>query len=128
MKSGGKVEVQWFSGSGKGGQHRNKHQNRREPMKLICGPRGCGWRGTEDKLLRAPNPFIDGEEMVACPNCRDHEALEEACDQPDCWVHTCCGVPTPAGYRRVCSKHYREISDKLAAAEPRNTGPDHDDE
>ena len=43
--------------------------------KSLCANRRCNWRGTDKEVLRAPNPFEPGEEMFACPDCRDCESL-----------------------------------------------------
>lgn len=93
-------------------------------MKLICR---CGWRGDDGGLLREANPFHPAHEIVACPECKEICDLDEACDDPECWQRATCGIPTPVGYKRLCGKHYRDTSDKLDAAEPRNNGPDREE-
>lgn len=40
-------EVQWFSGTGKGGQHRNKHQNCCRVIHIESGLRAVGQRSRE---------------------------------------------------------------------------------
>jgi protein subunit release factor A len=49
MKSYSKkdFEVQWFSGTGKGGQHRNKHQNCCRIIHLETGLKATGQRSRE---------------------------------------------------------------------------------
>ena len=75
--------------------------------KILCEAHPCGWHGLRGELLRAPNPFAfeEGEELVACPRCRDTEALRVACDETDCWTAASCGTPTPSGYRVTCGEH-----------------------
>ena len=73
--------------------------------KLICRNRHCGWTGTDDDALTAPNPFKPDETMIGCPNCSDIGSLEVACDEPNCWAVASCGTPTPAGYRHTCFNH-----------------------
>ena len=72
--------------------------------KYICINRHCGWHGMDNEILRSPNPFIDGDELIACPGCREME-LELACDEPDCWDIASCGTPIVQGYRRTCLQH-----------------------
>lgn len=45
--SKGDIEIQWFSGTGKGGQHRNKHQNCCRVIHLETGLRANGTRSRE---------------------------------------------------------------------------------
>jgi len=65
----------------------------------------CGWKGEDDELLRARDPFIKGETLVACPKCRDAFELIYVCDEPGCWETRTCGMPTDKGYRETCGKH-----------------------
>ncbi len=64
----------------------------------------CGWHGYYDDVLRAPDPFNLGSELIACPKCRD-QSLHSCCDEPECWEQDTCGTPAPNGYRRTCGKH-----------------------
>jgi len=74
-------------------------------MKLGCQERRCGWRGTQDQMLTAPNPFDPGDSIVGCPGCKSVDTLVEVCDEPGCAEFSSCGTPTPTGYRRTCGKH-----------------------
>ena len=76
-----------------------------EKAKIKCGERRCGWRGTEDKVLVAKNPFYPGEEIWGCPDCGAINTMLGVCDEPGCWEETSCGTKTPEGYRRTCGKH-----------------------
>lgn len=78
-----------------------------EPGKVACTNRNCGWRGTTDQLLRAPNPFDPDDEMTACPSCRDVGSTEALCDEPGCREHATCGWQSPTGYRWTCGNHMR---------------------
>lgn len=73
--------------------------------KVLCENRRCGWRGLDSALLRAPHPFAEGVEMVACPSCKDTESLRSVCDEPWCCKEAVCGTPTPNGYRVTCGEH-----------------------
>jgi len=72
--------------------------------KLICRNRHCGWCGTTDDALKAPNPFIRNETLLGCPGCLEM-SLDVACDEPNCWAVAGCGTPTPTGYRHTCINH-----------------------
>ena len=72
--------------------------------KLICRNRHCGWCGTEDDALQAPDPFKPDETLIGCPECLDMN-LEVVCDEPNCWAVASCGAPTPTGYRHTCFNH-----------------------
>jgi len=76
-----------------------------KPEKLVCHELRCMWHGLDTEVLRAPNPFQQGDELWGCPVCRDVGTLMQACDEPDCWELTTCGTNTPFGYRRTCGKH-----------------------
>jgi hypothetical protein len=77
-------------------------------MKWRCGDLRCGWHGREDKVLKAPDPFTEGEELWACPDCKEVNGIIMACDEPRCWKEATCGTPTPAGYRHTCGQHRPE--------------------
>ena len=68
----------------------------------------CGWRGTFDQLLRAPNPFEIEESLSACPACKTIDQIEGVCDEPGCESGNSCGWPSPDGYRRTCFEHYKK--------------------
>jgi hypothetical protein len=72
-------------------------------QKWVC--QECGWNGAGDKLLQAPNPFASDEKMIGCPDCREPNSMNMACDEPECWKLASCGTPTPGGYRHTCYKH-----------------------
>ena len=72
-----------------------------------CGDLRCGWIGSPGEMLRAPNPFEDGE-LQACPKCHGIDNLLACCDEPECFEIAICGIPTHNGYRRTCSKHMPE--------------------
>jgi hypothetical protein len=81
--------------------------------KLMCSNWRCNWTGTSDTVLRATNPFIEGDEILACPKCKDHETVRVCCDEPNCKKEATCGTPSATGYRNVCGLHYRAIKDEL---------------
>jgi hypothetical protein len=66
----------------------------------------CNWRGTEAKLLTAPNPFDPRDTISGCPECKSANELVNACDEPGCKQDASCGWPSPKGYRRTCNTHY----------------------
>lgn len=74
-----------------------------EHNKRIC--RECGWRGLRGEVLEAPNPFDREYLIYGCPKCREVQTTATVCDEPGCWNEDDAGFPTPAGYRRTCSKH-----------------------
>jgi hypothetical protein len=74
-----------------------------EKEKVFCEE--CGWRGREFEMLSAPNAFDPIETIYGCPECKSVGSLIVACDEPECWRETSCGVQTDAGYRRTCLEH-----------------------
>lgn len=77
----------------------------------------CGWQGEDSELLRAPNPFIEGDTMTACPGCRDTGTLNVCCDEPGCWRGAGCGWPTPSGgYRHTCFPHSHNMGTTMPEA------------
>lgn len=68
----------------------------------------CGWRGTDDQVLRAPNPFDPEDTLYGCPDCKQVECLRRACDDPECWEFASCGWPDGDRYRTTCGPHYLE--------------------
>lgn len=73
--------------------------------KVRCAEHRCTWRGAEDQVLRAPNPFDKDAECWGCPECKSLDSMVRVCDEPDCWAIVTCGTPTPTGYRSTCGKH-----------------------
>lgn len=71
--------------------------------KLVCDDWRCGWYGY--KPLKAENPFIAGEPIYGCPDCKDIGTLVRACDEEGCKNFVTCGTPTDKGYRSTCGKH-----------------------
>lgn len=78
--------------------------------KQFCDNRRCGWRGTSDEVLKAPNPFDPDSTIWGCPRCKDVNVLWLACDEPDCWEMADCGTPTTSLYRNTCGKHVPKIN------------------
>lgn len=76
--------------------------------KVVCEDYKCGWHGLLKDVLEADNPFVLGDKIYACPECREVGTIREACDEPDCWQPSTCGFPTENGYRRTCGKHYKK--------------------
>ena len=69
----------------------------------------CDWRGADDQLLRAPNPFEPRETICACPECRQVNDFTNMCDEPGCKLEAGCGwKPKDEEYRRTCGKHMGE--------------------
>ena len=71
--------------------------------KCIC--KECDWKGHDNELLMAPNPFGADYEITGCPKCKSVDSVNVACDEPGCWREVTCGTPTPTGYRSTCGKH-----------------------
>lgn len=63
------------------------------------------WSGMGSELLSAPNPFVEGDTLYACPECFTMDRIFQACDEPGCWNARSCGTPTPDGYRQTCDDH-----------------------
>ena len=76
-----------------------------ENEKGVCSGYYCNWYGLADKILKAPNPFEEGETLYACPMCKEVGSVVTACDEPECWERATCGTPTEKGYRWTCGKH-----------------------
>ena len=74
--------------------------------KCRCSNLNCDWRGPEQEILRAPNPFDEDDTLVGCPRCLDINTLIDVCDEPGCWEFSSCGHPVPGGYQRTCGKHH----------------------
>jgi len=71
--------------------------------KVICTE--CGWFGHYTDVLHASNKFDTDIEISVCPKCKAIDHLIVACDEPGCWKHVACGMPTAAGYRSTCCDH-----------------------
>jgi hypothetical protein len=83
-------------------------------VQLVCEEWRCRWCGPESEALRAPDPFNEGDTLIACPKCRE-QTLHTCCDEPTCTMEATCGTPTPEGYRWTCGKHQPNAS-SLATA------------
>jgi hypothetical protein len=71
--------------------------------KMTCR---CGWRGIFTALLRAPDPFNPGDELTACPECRQQDDMSTACETDGCWKDATCGGTFADGvYRWTCGPH-----------------------
>lgn len=84
--------------------HIMSEENKREIQKLICAEYRCRWVGLETEALRAPDPFNEGDYLIACPKCRE-QTLNTCCDEPGCNMESSCGTPTPEKYRWTCYAH-----------------------
>jgi hypothetical protein len=80
-------------------------------MKLACDYWRCGWKGDSSEVLSAPDPFKEGETLLACPSCKD-QTLRTCCDEPGCYEQDTIGFPTDKGYRRTCHKHSKGAAQK----------------
>ena len=85
-------------------------------VRLVCSEWRCRWCGPESDALRAPDPFNEGDTLIACPKCRE-QTLHTCCDEPGCTMEASCGTPTTDGYRWTCGKHQPNT-------ERTNEGPD----
>jgi hypothetical protein len=66
----------------------------------------CDWRGNDDEMLRAPNPFDPEWSLTGCPECKQVNAFTNVCDEPGCRLDAGCGwKPRGAAYRRTCGAH-----------------------
>jgi len=65
----------------------------------------CNWYGTIGEFLSAPNPFDENDSIIGCPNCKQVECIEAACDEPGCKKSASCGTPSGDGYRVTCGNH-----------------------
>lgn len=75
--------------------------------KLKCDNHRCGWVGTEP--LTAEDPFNPGEELQACPKCKDQN-LVAACFATGCHNEATSGNKWPDGvYRWSCHDHNPKI-------------------
>lgn len=57
--------------------------------KISC--KECGWKGDEQSLLTANNPFHLSEQITGCPQCDSINSTIQVCDVPDCWddINSC---------------------------------------
>jgi hypothetical protein len=76
-----------------------------EKNKVRCNVRRCDWRGLQEDVLTAPNPFDNEDTIIGCPNCKSIDTIETVCDEDGCWELVTCGTPTENGYRTTCYKH-----------------------
>ena len=65
----------------------------------------CDWKGTDDELKRASNPWDINDFITGCPECNSVNSTHYVCDEPSCWRIVSCGTPTPNGYRSTCGEH-----------------------
>lgn len=65
----------------------------------------CYWKGKNQGILKAKNPFNPSELIQGCPQCRSVDTIIDVCDEPNCWLNISCGTPTKEGYRSTCGKH-----------------------
>lgn len=86
-----------------------------DPTKRQCSE--CEWRGPANDLLRAPSPFLDGEELVACPSCGrvDGTMIFSLCEIQGCNKVATCGTPLAGTYGRLCSAHFAHLSEQTEA-------------
>jgi hypothetical protein len=73
--------------------------------KVKCSAHRCDWRGQDDELLKAQNPFDADDIVIGCPKCKSIDSIVCVCDEDGCWDPGTCGTPTPDGYRNTCWKH-----------------------
>lgn len=71
--------------------------------KWLCSE--CSEVGTDESVLKAPNPFDPDDEICGCPSCKAVNSLTRACDEPGCAREGTCGGPTPDGYKWHCYEH-----------------------
>ena len=76
--------------------------------RVKCSRFRCRWIGDDSEVLRAPDPFNEGDELRACPACRVVESIIMACDVEGCTKDGSCGTPTEEGYRWTCWEHQPE--------------------
>jgi peptide chain release factor 1 len=81
-------EIQWFSGSGGGGQHRNKHQNCCRLRHPASGARAIGQRSRsrKDNLASAARVLLASPEFTAwharvCAELMGRETVEAAVER-----------------------------------------------
>ena len=56
-----------------------------------------------------------------------HPVPECECEFPGCHKHATCGTPTKDGYKRVCGKHFAELTREEAEAALAKEGGTHED-
>ena len=80
------------------------------PRKFVCAYWKCGFHGLKDSFLIAPDPFNEGDTLMACPECRSDDNVRLACDEQDCWKEATCGTPVndERRYLNVCGEHIRK--------------------
>ena len=66
----------------------------------------CGKISIEKNLLRAPNPFDEGDFIIGCPFCKAACDFYEICYEPGCEMVATYGFVAEDGeYRRTCLRH-----------------------
>ena len=70
-------------------------------LKCICCDHVLGM----DDMLKAPNPFDASDTIVGCPECKEVNCFQMACDEPGCLNLVSIGTPMPDGYRSTCGEH-----------------------
>ena len=78
-----------------------------EKDKVKCIERHCKWKGLDNELLRANNPFDSDDILIGCPQGKGINTIVCVCDEPGCWEQSTCGTPSINGYRNTCGKHYK---------------------
>jgi len=73
--------------------------------KQVCGYSKCKWEGTNEDVLKAPNPFDENDLLWGCPKCLQVNTLVLACDESGCWEFATCGTPTEREYANTCYEH-----------------------
>ena len=75
--------------------------------KVLC--EHCGWRGLHRALLEGPHPFVPGEAVRGCPECRAIGSATHVCEVDGCWERVCAGTPRKDGrYVLTCMRHKPE--------------------
>ena len=80
---------------------------------------GCGNIFHDDDMLRAYQPFRDGETVYGCPNCKEIEELVGICEAPGCKEDATVGQRWPDGeYRKTCWFHREDLAATKPAYKP----------
>ena len=77
--------------------------------KARCKNWRCNWKGLEQEILLAPNPFDASDQLQGCPKCKDINTMLVCCYEAECWEFVDGGEPTPAGYKQACGDHLSRI-------------------
>lgn len=73
--------------------------------KILCLDQNCGWKGTETKVVKAPNPYNEEEIFWICPQCKDEDSLQFACDVSECWRRYYVILLDGEGFKNYCKLH-----------------------